>query len=262
MDWEVRRDSPYPLYVQIAEELLSKIETGQLQPGDRIPGERDLAEGAGVSRMTVRQALAFLARQHAIVVKHGDGTYVTEPRLRHDALNLMSFTEQLLERGLEPSSRILEQRLVPAPDYVVVELGLAAGSELFRLLRVRSSSGDPALVESIHIPAELCPGLMDIDLSNSSLYAVLKDRYGLELVRAEQELSPLLVDEHHAELLAIEPGTVATLVEGVTFDARERPVEHFRALYRADRFIFRVHSHRRDARAGASEQSVHISLSR
>jgi GntR family transcriptional regulator len=259
MAFELQRGSPHPLYFQLAEAIMGEIRSGRVRPGDRLPGERELAEQAGTSRMTVRQALDYLVRHDAIVVKHGLGTFVADPKLSYDALHLMSFTENLLSQGLEPSSQIVEQAVGrPLPD-VATSLQLAEGEETLRLVRVRFSEDVPLVIEYIDVPSHLCPGLEDENLANASLYSLLADRYGLELEWAIQDLSPVVANDYESDLLGVLPGTSLMLLEGVTYSSTDQPVERFKAIYRGDRFEFRVLSERPNSltgRRGGSGVSV------
>lgn len=92
-DYTVSRNDPLPLYHQIKDILKNKIENGELEPHDRLPSGKDLAESFDVSQMTIRQALSGLARENYIYRKRGECSYVSEQKMRHAVLNLNSFTE-------------------------------------------------------------------------------------------------------------------------------------------------------------------------
>ena len=111
----IRKDTPVPLYYQLAEQIREQIESQELVPGSQLPSERDLADRYGISRMTARQALTYLVRQGRLMVRPGIGTFVAEPKLTHNTLHLLGFTEEMLAHGQAPSSRVLEQALVELP---------------------------------------------------------------------------------------------------------------------------------------------------
>ena len=97
-----------PLYDQLVDLLLSKIEN-EMSPGDVLPSERELCETYGLSRTTVRLALAELETQGYVVRKHGKGTFVADTS--REATNLMgtySFTEQMRKMGRVPKTTILD----------------------------------------------------------------------------------------------------------------------------------------------------------
>jgi GntR family transcriptional regulator len=240
----LNKQSPIPLYYQLAESIKEQIRVGELKPGDQIPAERVLSELHAISRMTTRQAVAYLVREGALVARHGLGTFVAEPKLTHDALHLLGFTEEIMHRGGQVVSQVLEQALVPAPARVAAELRLALGEQALKIVRLRLSNGTPLLLETIFVPAGLCPALEREDLATQSFYAVLEQRCGLRLKRARQTLESTVANDYEGQLFGIAPGTAMILLEGVTYDEQNRPTEYFKAIYRGDRFKFSFESER------------------
>ena len=118
----LQKNSPIPLYYQLAEVLREKIRVGELKPRAQLPSERELSDTYQISRMTVRQALAYLIREGNLVARQGLGTFVAEPKLAYDALHLLSFTEEMMLEGAEPASQVLEQAIVIPPEAVAADL--------------------------------------------------------------------------------------------------------------------------------------------
>lgn len=238
------KSHPIPLYFQLAEILREQIQSGELNPGDRLPSERELNEQFGISRMTVRQALAYLAQDGVLVVKPGIGTFVAEPKLVYSAHHLLGFTEEMIRQGENASSKILEQSLVDPPAYVVKGLRLESGQLAIKIVRLRLTNDTPVLLETSYIPLDLCPGLETKDLRNKSLFALLEQEYGLRLERTQQNLQSTVANDYEASLFGIESGAAMILLEGMNFLADDRPVEYFKAIYRGDRFRFVLESNR------------------
>lgn len=178
------KSSPVPLYYQLAEMLRERIESGSLKPGDQLPSERELGEQHGISRMTVRQAITYLAQKGTLIIRPGVGTFVAEPKLTYDALHLLGFTEEMMAQGRVVSSRVLEQEIVTPPAAVVVKLGLAPNAKTVKIVRLRLEGETPLLLETIHISAAPCPRLEKQDLARNSLYSVLENKYDIVLKRA------------------------------------------------------------------------------
>lgn len=235
---------PIPLYYQLAETLRANIESGALKPGAQLPSERELGEQLGISRMTVRQAITYLAQKGTIEIKPGVGTFVTEPKLTYDALHLLGFTEEMMAQGREVSSRVLEQAVVHPPEGVSAKLGLDAGGKTVRIVRLRLEGDTPLLLETIHIPAALSPRLEKQDLARNSLYALLENKYDIVLKRARQTFEATNANAYESELFHVALHTPMLLSEGVAFSADDVPVEHFKAVYRGDRFKFELESQR------------------
>ena len=225
-----------PLYLNIGEQL--SVEVSQMQPGDRLPKERELAERFAVSRMTVRQALSLLADQGRVYSVRGHGTFVAQPHVAKDA-TLASFTEDMLARGLVPGSRLLGAAEVPAPAAVARALELPEGAPTFRIERLRLADNVPMCLETVNLPARLFPQLLDADLT-SSLYALLGTRFRTTVVRAEQTFSAARLSRRQSDLLGVPAGSAALVMRRVGVDTRGRLVEHAESIYRNDRYEFRL----------------------
>lgn len=241
---EIDRSVPIPRYFQLAEMLKEQIDSGQLAPGDQIPSERELSEQFGVSRVTVRQAIKYLVSQGRLVVRLGSGTFVGEPKLTHDTLHLLGFTEQMQLKGQAAASRVLEQSVVEPPASVAARLELAPGSQTTKIVRLRFSHETPMLLETVYISHALAPSLEREDLSSESLYSILEQRYGLSLLRAHQTLEITRASAEEALLFGVARGEAMFLLEGVTYTDHEQPVEVFKALYHGQMVRFELESQR------------------
>jgi GntR family transcriptional regulator len=250
------KKNPIPLYYQLAEQIREQIKAGALKPGAQLPSERELSEQAAISRMTVRQAIAYLEQQGVLAVRQGVGTFVAEPKLVHDTLHLLSFTEEMMRGDGSVSSQVLEQLLVKCPAGVAAELGLVPEAPAVKIVRLRLSKDIPLLLETIFVPANLCPGLEQEELAYTSLYTLMEAHYRLRLKRTRQTMEATLANEYESELFGIAPGTPMILVEGVTYLAEERPAEYFKAIYRGDRFKFEVESYREAGVSSSPQMSV------
>lgn len=240
----VSKRSPIPLYYQLAEQIRERITSGELAAGDQLPADRELAEQAGISRMTARQAIAYLVSEGVLVVKPGVGTFVAEPKMTYDALHLLGFTEETMRHGGAVASRVLEQAICEPSPSVAAALSLAAGESAVRIVRLRSAGEMPVLLETSVLPASACPGLEREDLGSQSLYFLLEQRFGLRLGWAKQTIEATVANEHESSLFGVAIGTPMLLLEGVTYADGDRPVEHFKAVYRADRIRFELESRR------------------
>ena len=197
------KQSPVPLYYQLAEMIEARIVAGDLQPGDRLPSERDLATQAGISRMTARQALTWLAERGAIEVRHGVGTFVAQPKLTSDPLHLLGFTEQMMATGGTVSSSVLAQEVLAAPPSVAAALGLAPGTDVVRIMRLRSLNGTPVLLETSYFPHARFAGIEERDLAHQSLYTLLDAEFGIRLTHAQQTVEAIGANEFESDLFGI-----------------------------------------------------------
>lgn len=233
-----RFSTAIPLYNQIAESLLDQIEAGRLEPGSRLPAERELSEMLGVNRMTLRQALQVLESQGLLVRRQGDGTYVAQPKLERQAGRLISFTRGMRRRGFKPGAKIVAFEEAPVEASVAAHLHLRVSEPVYRLHRLRLLNGEPVLLERFTIPVHRFPGLEQHDLANRSMYEIMEKEYKVTVSHAQQSLEPVLAAEYEAGLLQVSIGAPLLLESRLSFDKENQPVEYGKDLYRGDRWKF------------------------
>lgn len=235
----LHREAPNPLYIQVKETLLDEIRSGQYQPHDRLPSERELSSRFDVSRMTVRQALLDMAREGAIYARVGRGTFVAAPKIDQQLRTLTSFSQDVRSRGSQPASQVLEARETAASPEVATTLRLATGAPVLVLSRLRLADGMPLAIETANLPLALCPDLFQHDFAAESLYQVLRADYGIEPAQAEQTIEAALAAPREAELLELTPPAAVLRMQRLTRDGSGLPVEYVHSTYRSDRYKFR-----------------------
>ena len=232
--------SRLPLYRQIEADLRDRIRDGGLLPGAQVAPEPELMAKFGVSRATVRQALAGLVGEGLLEIRRGLGTYVTAPRFEHTIGGFYSFSREIERHGLLPGTRVLDLRTLPAADEVAEALRVPAGTRVVALRRLRLAGPDPLVVETSHLPAARFPGLETVDFSGTRLYDALLNGYGCRPTRARETFSPILLSADEAALLDQRRGEPALRVERVAFDQDDRPIEYCRSTVRGDRYRYSV----------------------
>jgi GntR family transcriptional regulator len=229
------RPGPVPLHHQVYLDLKSALDQGIYEPGDRLPTERDLARHYGCSLITIRRALSELSREQRIERTQGRGTYVLQQRIDRDLADTNSFSQEMKRLGLTAETRIVVARSEPAGESVAAALKLQPGAPTLYLERLRLASGEPMLLELVHLPAERFPGLLATDLEHGSLYELLSRRYRTEIAVTRETLEPVLLRAREARLLAQKPRSAALLVEGIASTSNGIPVELSRTFVRGDR---------------------------
>jgi GntR family transcriptional regulator len=239
----LRRDSPNPLYLQIKEYLAAEIGVGRYQPDQRLPSERALSKQFKVGRMTVRQALLELVHEGKIYTSMGKGTFVLGPKIDQQLRTLTGFSQEVLMRGGQPSSRVLEAKVIPAVPEVAAALRILPGAEVFLLSRLRLSDGGPLALETAHLPFTLFPGLLRHNFAAQSLYQILEGEYGVKLVQAEQTVEADLASPYEIEMLSLMPPAAVLKMQRLTFNQDGVPVEYVCSAYRGDRYKLRSTLH-------------------
>lgn len=211
-----------------------------LGPGALLPGERELAERCGVSRSTVRLALSDLMTRRVVERRHGAGTYArrTAPAQPLDAL---SFHDDMLRRGLVPSTRLLWSDETVADDDLAARLHREPGAAVRRFARLRLADDAPMSRELLHVPADVVPGITAADLDgDASWYELLETRYGRRVVGGTQTVEPVLAEGDDAALLDLEPGRPCLRFARTSRDETGEVVEWVDALVRGDRYLIEL----------------------
>lgn len=219
---------------QLAATLEGQLLDGRWRVGERLPPERELAVRHRVSRSTLREALEDLERAGLIVRHQGRGTFVAPRRLEQSLLGHFTVVESLRASGKLVTTRVLGKRVVPASPSVAGELGVPATDPVLHLERLRLADRVPFMLERTWLPLRLMPGLDKVDLTDRSLYEVLREAHEIMLVRAVESFEPVLLRPDEASVLKRSTGSPALLLLRTTYAAGDVPVEAARALLRAD----------------------------
>ena len=242
-----------PLYHRVYREIAEGIESGVLQPGDRLPSERALCEQLGVSRATVRRAVEELISD-GLVETRGRGSFVRGDAVVEPPNTLMSLSEvaraararrQLPRAARRTSGRRRSTR--PRPS------AIAPGADLFELERVRMLDGLPISLDQNRVPLRLLPGAAAIDFAA---------RVALRRARATRGIRPSARTTssrrappraHEAELLGLAPDAPVLFATTVAIGDDGRVVDLGRTVYRADRYRFQATLMRRAHRYGGRQ---------
>lgn len=224
------KGSHTPLYLQLLMHLVRLVETGELKPGNKLPSERELAERLGVSRITARQAIETMLERGLVYREQGRGTFVAEPKLR-GLRGFTSFSEDMRQRGMKPSSRILVQEVVTVDETTQNLLRLTPREKYVHLLRLRLADGRPMALQNSYIPCRIAPGLENEDLTNKSLFEVLRDTFYVHPAWTEAEVQALTASSEEQHWLGIKPNDPVLVVHGLTFTDSFETVESVRTAY-------------------------------
>lgn len=221
----------YPVKRHLAEHIAA------LPPGSAVPPERTLATELGISRTTVRQALAELEMEGRLHRIQGKGTFVATPKVAQP-LQLTSYTEEMRAHGMQPASQILDVTTLAADVELAATLGLEPGSRVVSVERLRMADGEPMAIEHTHLPAALFPGLERHLTRAASLYEVLSTQYGVRLAEAEETIETVLASPREAALLGTDTGLPMLLISRLSIDTDGRRVEWVQSWFRGDRYKF------------------------
>lgn len=233
-----------PLYHQIYLILKAQITDGIYGPDARLPSEQDLTERFGVSRITAKRAMDELAAEGLVVRERARGTHVIyQPPTTPISSSVEGLLENLIAMGLETKARLLEFEYLPASDAIAQALQLEAGEEVQRAVRVRYIDDAPFSHLTTYVPAGIGRQFNAEELSSLSLLSLL-ERCGIKVESAEQTISATLADAVIAQHLQVDVGSALMKITRVVRDQTGAPVEFITALYRPDRYQYRMALHR------------------
>lgn len=238
-----------PFYYQIKEDILHKIESGVYAVHQQLESEIQLAEHYGVSRPTMRQAIAELVQEGVLVRGRGKGTFVCKPMITDNAQVFTTFAQP--EDGEQKHvTKVMNVRRVHAAANMARDLGIARDADVVEVLLVQMSSDEKLAIRILQIPLELAPELDRYDAereSGDSIYEFLQSRYGLVPAAALQSFQCVAATEEESALLEIEVGSHLMMWQGIVYSRQNRPIFRVKTLFRGDRFKFYISQGKRSS---------------
>jgi GntR family transcriptional regulator len=242
---QIRKDRT-PAYKQIQNAIIKRIESGELNCGDPVDSERVLAKIHGVSLMTARHALSALEREGIVERRTGVGTFVAPPRIHFN--KLMSFTEQMAERGLAADSRVLSVEILENELEIAARLALPPGDRLLKIERLRLGAKEPFSLQTSYLSAKKFAGLNKQVLERASLFTLLEREYGVQIAYADGEIDATSADTRAAKLLSIAKGDPLLRIRQTAYSTQGPPLLYGFGLYRADRHLLNIRRFRQSGK--------------
>ncbi|HVA22144.1 MAG TPA: GntR family transcriptional regulator [Candidatus Micrarchaeia archaeon] len=236
-----RGGAPSLRYEQVIDLIERLIAEGPLAPGSLLPSNRELAEMAGVSLITVRRAVDECARAGLVVRHQGVGTFVAPARLVSDPARAGGLLHTLAPSHgrLQVTTRVLAtEEGIPSPTIARV-LRISPSEPVWKVERLRLIRARPMIYEQAVIPVRLAPEIDHAVLAaGASLYAYLGEHHGLHDESEEAFLEVSEPSRRERRLLQVPPGDLVARVRGVSCDQDGLPFDAFQQVYAARHFAF------------------------
>jgi GntR family transcriptional regulator len=239
---QLYRDSPLPLYHQLLQILLDKINSGEYSPGQLLPSEKELEAEYGVSRVTIRRAMDDLMRMGQVTRQQGRGTFVTDKVEDYRSELLRGFMEDLINQGVKVTIRLLAEESIPAAQPEAGLLDVETGTPICHIRRVGSGDGIPIVLSDswYHLP-EGCRTVPELG-AQPALFTALNNHFreieGRTLVGGSKTLEATVCTQEEATLLDTVQGAPLLLVKLILNDHTGRPAVFIKARYRGDRYVY------------------------
>ena len=229
------RNTTKPLYIQLKDILKHNIQKGKYQPNHPLPGERQLMEIFGVSRMTVRNAISELVSDGVLIKKHGSGTFVNPRTTERLFLNLYGLVEELRLSGHEISIELIEYATILANEQVSSALKLESDRTVFHYKRLISCDGKPMLFTNSYITSNLSKVFksINLDIASDVVYEQLEN-CGYHVTDALQKIVAGFPGKKEAVHLQCDVHTPLLILYRTTYLDSNRPIIFSRAVYSSD----------------------------
>ena len=235
----IDKGSRIPLYYQLMDIIIEKIEKDNLKENDKLPSERELCDTYDISRSTVRQAIQELEKEGYIYRIHGKGTFVSPKKFKQDLLKFYSFTEEMKKMGKEPVSKVLKFETIHCNNDIAVKMDITPCTEVYIFTRLRLANGEPMMLETSYVPCDRFPGLTKEELQKNAMYDIFTKKYNANFTKAEEVFQPVLTQEEEAKLLKYKANLPGMMIERITYE-NGRVIEYTKGIARGDRFKYRV----------------------
>ncbi|MCJ7841541.1 GntR family transcriptional regulator [Lederbergia sp. NSJ-179] len=235
----MQKDSRLPLYYQLMDSIVEKIDSGELKEHDKLPSERELCEMYNVSRTTVRQAMQELEKEHYIYKQHGKGTFVSAKTIDQSLVKFYSFTEEMKKINKVPTTKVLAFEKVSSDASLAKRMRLSEGEELYKITRLRLADEVPMLYEISYLPVAKFPDLKAETLQKQPMYTIFRDLYHVQITKAKERFRSVPTLPKEAGFLQIQEGEPSLLIERLTFE-NDMVIEYTYTIARGDKFTYSV----------------------
>lgn len=237
---QLQPDSIVPLYVQLKEIIKQDIETGTLKPGQKIPTEFELCEMYSISRRTVRTAVSELIEEGLLDRKQGKGTFISTPKIQAKlGPSVLGFSEICKLNNLKPSSKLVEQRQISATPKLAETMNVPEQTKLVAIRRIMLADNIPVMMDYAVFPPEY-HFLLQEDLHNKSLYAVIKAKRDVAFIRQRKSIQTVFADAVQAGYLNIPVGYPLLLSQGTVVSSTMETVHYGEQHIVGDKFVLYV----------------------
>ncbi|KJS19190.1 MAG: GntR family transcriptional regulator [Clostridiaceae bacterium BRH_c20a] len=236
-EMSIDKNSVIPIYYQLAKLFEGKIQRGELKPGEAMPTEMKIVADFGVSRMTVRKAIAELVAKGMVHAQQGKGTYVSYPKLDNVVFELNNFDEDIKRKGIQYKTTLIEAKIIKADE------GLRKIFKIndpnFRLLHFRSviSAEDEKLAYEVKytIYTKNKP-ILEFELQDPNLPNLITANTDYLPMSSKKVLQAVISSKDDASILGIGLNLPLLVVEQTIYDGQLKPVGWSKSVYRGDRY--------------------------
>ncbi len=218
----VNQNSAIPLYRQVADNLLSRIQAGEWQENDKLPSEFVLIQEFNVSRITIRAALSELVDSGFLIRSHGRGTFVAPQKEKLRVAGDVGFTRSCAMEGKKATNMILNQDLVYPSKKDIGFFQIPEDKQIIRIKRLRYVDNKPCVIETLHFAPQY-QELLQADVTGSVTDTLLRI-FGARTGEGERTVDVCVASEEEADYLNTDADTPMLLLEDRQYDTAGKPL--------------------------------------
>jgi len=238
----IDKNSVIPIYYQLAKLIREQIRRGEFKPGEALPTEIEIANRYEISRMTVRRSIAELVSEGMVYALQGKGTFVASPKLDNVVFELNNFSHEMVQRGLNYKTTLLEAKIIRADEELKAKFLLKEGIHRILYFRtVLSAENERLSLENKYIIYTKSKPLLESELNDPTLPGLIATHSDYVPVSAKKVLKAAVATNEEASILGVSPGAPLFLVETTVFDPDLKPVGWSKSIFRGDRYKITSH---------------------
>jgi len=236
-----------PIYLQLRDILVDLIESGEMTPGDTLPGERSLAEMYDISRVTVRKCIGTMVEQGYLVRSHGKETTVAQRKINHHLGRLVGSVEEFLgseeiNAKIEVIHKAFESGSLSVRRHL--KLNEKDGSPIYAFTRKINKNGMPVAINFSFVPYDIGKIVDTLDLSSAKVFGCLESA-GYNLSYGEQEITAAICGKDEASALNYEVGQAVLVIRRTTYLENGYPILYEKTVYRSDNYQYSIRLQRK-----------------
>lgn len=235
----INKYSDTPLYIQLKNLIIKKIESGEYPEDFKIPSEQELCEMYNISRPTVRQAVGELTSSGYLYKEKGKGTFVSKSKYRIDIKNYSGFTDSILDSDMPGERNVVSMNKVLSSHLPKLEeiFNVASNQKIdfAEIVYVIMKNEDVLSLNMSYIPLHLFPNIMDDVKNNKPSYDILRGKYPLLPAKTKSLLEVAYTDQSEAQYLKTQRGNALLCIENIFYSKSGQAVEYVISKYRADK---------------------------
>lgn len=238
----LNKNSLIPLYVQLENLLLEKIDNGELKAGDLVPSENELSQRYEISRMTAKKAIDNLMIKGLVERVKGKGTFILkqEKKIELPLNRLRGFTQKVKELGLLPLNLVLVFEEKKADTLISKYLNINVGDKVWYMERIRQIDEIPAVLEQSYISVDLFPNLTKQDLEKSKFDYI--EKQGFKIKNSDREISAEIPNDYVATSLHLKRSEPVLVAKCITYLDTNEVLEYSTIYYNQKKYKFKIYA--------------------